>query len=71
MSESLLPWTPGDEFDLAMKRIERNDPRSPAVTVWRRLLWWHLAEKQRDVWAVPDGVLEDVAEWGSDGRVYE
>ena len=66
MSETWVPpWTPGGAFDLAMRRVERNDPRGPAVTIQRRLLYWNLSEKTRDMWTVPDGVFEDVAGWGS------
>lgn len=55
-------WEPGDEFDQAMTVIERNNPLGPFGTLKRRLLWWHLAQKQKPVWTIPDDPF-DASAW--------
>lgn len=54
-----FPWKPGDEFDLAMCRLEKVNPAGPSNTIVRRLLWWNLRDKWVDVWQLP----EDTGVW--------
>ena len=58
-----LPWTPGDEFDKAMRVIERKNPYGQANTLIRRLLWWNLSQKARDLYPpLPDDPF-DASAW--------